>query len=147
MSKQNFKKRLKIAMLGHKRVPSREGGIEVVVEELATRMVKMGHEVTCYNRKGHHVSGKQFDTKNRHFYKGIRLKKVFTIEKRGLAAMTSSFFAAIRTAFSSYDVVHFHAEVMPHLLRYCAKRRTRSRRSDSSHPSFRTTSYLYYLGR
>ncbi len=110
MSKQNFKKRLKIAMLGHKRVPSREGGIEVVVEELATRMVKMGHEVTCYNRKGHHVSGKQFDTKNRHFYKGIRLKKVFTIEKRGLAAMTSSFFAAIRTAFSSYDVVHFHAE-------------------------------------
>ena len=110
MSKQNFKKRLKIAMLGHKRVPSREGGIEVVVEELATRMVKMGHEVTCYNRKGHHVSGKQIDTKNRHFYKGIRLKKVFTIEKRGLAAMTSSFFAAIRTAFSSYDVVHFHAE-------------------------------------
>ena len=110
MSKQNLKKRLKIAMLGHKRVPSREGGIEVVVEELATRMVKMGHEVTCYNRKGHHVSGKQFDTKNRHFYKGIRLKKVFTIEKRGLAAMTSSFFAAIRTAFSSYDVVHFHAE-------------------------------------
>ena len=34
---------MKIAMLGQKRVPSREGGIEVVVEELATRMVKLGH--------------------------------------------------------------------------------------------------------
>lgn len=110
MSKQNKKRKLKIAMLGHKRVPSREGGIEVVVEELATRMVKMGHEVTCYNRRGHHVSGRKYDIENRHYYKGIRLKKVFTIEKRGLAAMTSSFFAAIRTAFNSYDVVHFHAE-------------------------------------
>lgn len=29
------KKSLNIAMLGHKRIPSREGGIEIVVEELA----------------------------------------------------------------------------------------------------------------
>ena len=28
----------KIAMLGHKRIPSREGGVEIVVEELAKRM-------------------------------------------------------------------------------------------------------------
>lgn len=27
---------------GHKRIPSREGGIEIVVEELSTRMVKKG---------------------------------------------------------------------------------------------------------
>ena len=25
-------------MLGHKRIPSREGGVEIVVEELATRL-------------------------------------------------------------------------------------------------------------
>ena len=48
---------LNIAMLGHKRIPSREGGVEVVVEELSTRMVQLGHKVTCYNRRGHHVSG------------------------------------------------------------------------------------------
>ena len=42
--------------IGHKRIPSREGGIEVVVEELSTRMVELGHDVTCYNRGGHHVS-------------------------------------------------------------------------------------------
>ena len=46
-----------IAMLGHKRIPSREGGVEIVVEELSTRMVKDGHNVTCFNRKGKHVSG------------------------------------------------------------------------------------------
>lgn len=50
-------------MLGQKRIPSREGGVEIVVEELATRMVRCGHEVTCYNRRGHHVGGKQFDEK------------------------------------------------------------------------------------
>ena len=110
MSKQKKERKLKIAMLGHKRVPSREGGIEVVVEELATRMVRMGHQVTCYNRRGHHVSGKKFDIKNKKYYKGIHLKRVFTVEKRGLAAMSSSFFAAIRIAFGRYDVAHFHAE-------------------------------------
>lgn len=39
---------MRIAMVGHKRVPSREGGIEVVVEELAARMAVHGHAVTCY---------------------------------------------------------------------------------------------------
>ena len=38
------KKSLNIAMLGHKRIPSREGGIEIVVEELATRMVTLTTE-------------------------------------------------------------------------------------------------------
>lgn len=100
----------KIAMLGHKRIPSREGGVEIVVEELAKRMVQKGHEVTCYNRKGHHVSGKEFDTQNMDEYQGVRLKSVLTIDKKGLAAMSASFFAAVQAAFGKYDVVHFHAE-------------------------------------
>ena len=104
------KDRLQIAMLGQKRIPSREGGIEIVVEELSTRMVRLGHQVTCCNRSGHHVSGKEFDTKKCKEYKGVRLKSVFTVHKKGLAAVTSSFFAAIRCAFGRYDVVHFHAE-------------------------------------
>ena len=29
----------KIAMIGHKRIPSREGGLEIVVEEISTRLV------------------------------------------------------------------------------------------------------------
>lgn len=104
--KNNFN----IAMLGQKRIPSREGGVEVVVEELATRMVKNGNNVTCYNRRGHHVSGKEYDARKIKEYKGIRIKTVPTINCRGLAAMSSSVFAAIRAAFGKYDVVHFHAE-------------------------------------
>ena len=105
-----MKEKLKIVMLGHKHIPSREGGVEIVVEELSDRMVKQGHSVTCYNRSGHHVSGKEFDGKKLKEYKGIKLKSVLTINKKGLAAMTSSFFAAICIAFGKYDVVHFHAE-------------------------------------
>ena len=103
--------KLQIAEIGHKRVPSREGGIEIVVEELSTRMVALGHEVTCYNRGGHHVSGKEFDGKKRTEYKGVKLKTIPTINwKGGIAAMTSSFFGAIMVAFSKNEVVHFHAE-------------------------------------
>lgn len=101
---------LKIAMLGHKRIPSREGGVEIVVEELAIRMAKRGHSVTCLNRSGHHVSGKKFDGERLKEYKGVRLKPVFTINGKGLAAMTSSVSAAVHAAFGSYDVIHFHAE-------------------------------------
>ena len=104
------KKRLRIAMFGHKRIPSREGGIEIVVEELATRMAALGHEVTCYNRGGHHVSGAQFDSASTENLKQVRLKTVWTLDKKGLAAVTSSISAAFCCAFSRTDVVHIHAE-------------------------------------
>lgn len=103
-------KKVKIAMLGHKSIPSRQGGIEIVVEELAVRMAALGYQVTIYNRSGHHVSGKEFDQKKLREYKGIRMKYVPTIDKKGLAAMSASFFAAVAAAFGKYDVVHFHAE-------------------------------------
>ena len=101
---------MKIVMLGHKRIPSREGGIEIVVEELATRMAALGHEVTCLNRAGKHVSGKSFDTETLSAYKGVRIRKVLTLDKKGLAAVTSSISAAFCSAFSRADVVHIHAE-------------------------------------
>ncbi|MDW8834971.1 glycosyltransferase family 4 protein [Enterococcus faecium] len=104
------RKKIKICMLGHKRIPSREGGIEIVVEELATRMVALGHEVTCYNRSGHHVSGKEFDQHKNKEYKGVKLKTIFTLNIKGIAAMSSSVFGGIRAAFGKYDIVHFHAE-------------------------------------
>lgn len=107
---KNKSENFNIAMLGHKRIPSREGGVEIVVEELSTCMVALGNKVTCYNRSGHHVSGKQFDAGSLKEYKGVQLKSVPTVNQKGLAAMTSSFFGAVACAFKKYDVVHFHAE-------------------------------------
>ena len=78
-----MKDKFRVAMFGHKRIPSREGGIEIVVEELCTRMVEQGNEVTCFNRAGHHVSGAEYDKAQQGEYKGIRLKTVPTIDKKG----------------------------------------------------------------
>lgn len=71
---------LKIAMFGQKRL-SCEGGIEIIVKELCTRMARNGCQVTCYNRSGHHVSGAEYDIKTE--YKGICQKYVSTIERKG----------------------------------------------------------------
>ena len=102
--------KMKIAVFGHKRIPSREGGVEIVAEELSVRMAAKGHRVTCYNRGGHHVSGADYDAQRCSTYRQVQLKTVPTIDKKGLAAVTSSFFAAVQCAFSDADVVHIHAE-------------------------------------
>ena len=104
-----MKDKIAVSMFGQKRL-SREGGVEIVVKELCTRMAQNGCDVTCYNRAGHHVSGAEYDGIDKTEYDGIRQKVVPTIEKKGLAAVSSSFFAALYSAFGKYDVVHIHAE-------------------------------------
>lgn len=78
-------------MLGQKRSPSCEGSIEIAVEELSTRMAALGYSVTCFNRGGHHVSGKEIDSRKTRWHKGVRLVTVPTFDKKGLAALTSIF--------------------------------------------------------
>lgn len=104
---------MKIIMLGHKRIPSREGGVEIVVEELASRMAALGHDVTVYNRKGQHVSGAEnniIEYKKVYEYKGIRVRTIFTLPNKSLNAIVYSFFATLRACVTKCDVVHFHAE-------------------------------------
>ena len=100
---------MKIAMIGHKRIPSREGGIEIVVEELSKRLSKAGNTVVAYNRSGAHVSGAQFESESKNLH-GVQLKTVPTPQKKSLNAIVYSFFATLRACFGRYDVVHFHAE-------------------------------------
>lgn len=108
--KQIHKNQIKIAMIGHKRIPSREGGIEIVVYELARRLVQKGYRVDAYNRKGHHVSGKKFMQSIGKNYEGIRIITIPTFESSKLNAIVYSMLATIRALFGGYDVIHFHAE-------------------------------------
>lgn len=104
---------LRIAMIGHKRIPSREGGVEIVVEELATRMAAMGHRVDAYNRSGQHVAGSQYnvvDYDHLKEYKGVRIIRIPTIQRKGFAAFVYAFLASILVVTKDYDVVHYHAE-------------------------------------
>lgn len=151
MPGSNTGKKLNIAMFGHKHIPSREGGVEIVVEQLATRMAKRGHKVTCYNRGGKFIREEDYDSRSsissyvsdeeeeveerkedldptdtgRSRYKNVRIKKVWTINARGLAAASSSIFASLAAGFGKYDIVHVHAEgpcIMCGFLKACGKR-------------------------
>ena len=101
---------MKIAMIGHKVVPSRRGGIENVLTTLCPMLVEMGHEVTCYNRSSDRVENEYVGTVENGMYKGVRIKNTPTVNFRGFAAMIASFTAAIAASLCNYDVVHFHAE-------------------------------------
>ena len=100
----------RIAMIGHKFIPSRDGGVEVVVSNLAPHLVGVGYDVTCYNR-----TNKQFKKLRKNGalmreYRGVHLVWTPTVDRRGLAAMTSSVFATVMASFSRFDLLHFHTE-------------------------------------
>ena len=101
---------MKVAMIGHKVVPSRRGGIENVLTTLCPILCEMGLDVTCYNRSSDKVENEYVGTVHDKMYKGVKLKTAWTINFRGFAAMIASFTAAIAASFGKYDVIHFHAE-------------------------------------
>lgn len=121
-----MKKKLKIAMLGQKHVLSNEGGIEKVVRELSTRLVSNGCDVTCYDRKNKHVMDSTENLPTLSEYKGVKIKNCFTIDKKGLAAVSSSFFGTLKILFSNAGVVHYHAEgpsAMIPIIKFLSKKR------------------------
>ena len=93
-------------MLGHKKIPSRDGGIEVVVEKLSRRLIQRGVKVTCLNRQTH---GEAMHFKSK-CYEGIYVKVLPTLNFKRIAAVSSSITGAIVAALGKYDVIHFHAE-------------------------------------
>ena len=100
---------MRIAMIGQKRTGSREGGVEVVVTELATRMAALGHEVTCYDRSGTDINGEPTPTEP-YELDGVKVVPVRTFDAKGLSALSSSYFATRAAIKDRPDVIHYHAE-------------------------------------
>jgi len=93
---------MKIAMIGQKGIPSRAGGVEIHVEELAAGLVEKGQHVDVYCRK--------YYCKNRvKEHRGIRLYYIPTISTKHLDAIIYTFFATVVALFKGYDVFHYHA--------------------------------------
>lgn len=101
---------MKIAMIGHKRIPSREGGIEIVVGELSKRMAAKGNTVVAYNRKSEHIAGSSFDSERIKKWEGVEIKWIPTPNSAKLNAIVYSALATLSAIFGGYDVLHFHAE-------------------------------------
>lgn len=93
---------MKIAMIGQKGIPSRAGGVEIHVEELAAGLVESGAKVDVYCRK--------YYCKNRvKKHRGINLIYIPTISTKHLDAIIYTFFATIMALMKGYDVYHYHA--------------------------------------
>lgn len=93
---------MKIAMIGHKDFPSRSGGIEVVVYELATRLVRKGWEVTVYNRERRHGE-------NHGYVDGVEVYRCATPKNQNFNALIYSINATIKALTKRYDLIHYHA--------------------------------------
>lgn len=93
---------MKICMIGQKGIPSRAGGVEIHVEELATRLVESGNDVTVYCRASYCDEIKET-------HNGIKLKYIPSINTKHLDAITYTFMASIDAVKNKYDIVHYHA--------------------------------------
>lgn len=93
---------MKIAMIGQKGIPTRSGGVEIHVEEIAARLVERGHEVVVYCRKNYCIN-------KPHEYKGIKLKYISSINTKHLDAIIYSFLATIDALIKGFDIYHYHA--------------------------------------
>ena len=103
-------KKLAIAMFGQKRL-SREGGVEIVVKELCTRMAQNGCDITCYNRAGHHVSGAEYDDATIE-YKGIHQKTVPTINRRGYVGLSIATLLSQHHHVTAVDIIPEKVEMI-----------------------------------
>lgn len=78
------------------------GGIEKYTEEIGSRLVGMGHDVTVYVMRHYGAENGQF--------KGMQIKTVPTVHKKSLEKLTASCMASIRLwNEKDVDIVHMHA--------------------------------------
>ncbi|WP_434739777.1 glycosyltransferase family 4 protein [Micromonospora sp. SH-82] len=92
---------LRVAMIGQKGVPATFGGIERHVEEMASRLATLGHQVTVYCRDSY---GGVTDPS----YRGIRLRRAPTVASKHLDAIVHSTTSTVAAMTERPDVVHYH---------------------------------------
>lgn len=93
---------MKVAIIGHKQIPGRSGGVEVVVEELAKRLAHLGVDVTVYNRR---LKGRP----SQRTFEGARIVSVPTPDSKKLNAVVYSYLATVCAVADGCDLVHYHA--------------------------------------
>lgn len=94
---------MNIGLLGQKDYPTRSGGIEVVIGEIAPRLAARGNKVTVYNRGKNELAPKHM------MINGVEVIPCLSVKKGGVGAFIGSFTATISALFHHHDVIHYHA--------------------------------------
>jgi glycosyltransferase involved in cell wall biosynthesis len=91
---------MRIAMIGLKALPPQYSGFETAADEIARRLVVMGHEVVVYNRTG-------LSTHEGNNYHGVKLVTLPTINSKNLSSITHALLCTLHVLFNRVDVVHY----------------------------------------
>ena len=84
---------MRFAIVGTRGIPARYGGFETFAEELSTRLVERGHEVTVYCRQRHEASE----------YLGVKLAYLPTISHKYLDTIAHTFFSTLHLVTHRVD--------------------------------------------
>lgn len=103
---------MKIAFIGQKGIPTRQGGIEKHVEELSVKLAEQGFDVTVYGRPNY--TG---DNRKVYDYRGVKIVQLPSLATKHLDAITHTFTSTVHALFQDYDVIHYHG-VGPSLLSF-----------------------------
>lgn len=96
---------MKIAVIGAKGLPPKQGGIEHYCAEVYPRMVAQGHSVDLFARSSY----TDCSWVDNYDYKGVRVISLPGGQLRGVDAFITSGLAALAATGKKYDIVHFHA--------------------------------------
>ena len=92
---------MKLAFIGARGVVGKYSGIETYYEEVGSRLVALGHEVTVYCRS--------YFTPPLTHYRGIRVRRLPTFRSKHFETLVHSAISTADALFRDYDVVQFHA--------------------------------------
>ncbi len=99
---------MRIAMIGQKGMPARDGGVERHVHDLAMRLNKNDFEVSVYSRKWYtQAQDSQMD--------GVNIIHVPTIHTKHFDTILHTFMATLHAMYLRHDIIHYHG-VGPSLL-------------------------------
>lgn len=91
-----------VAMVGVKGIPH-TGGIENVVEQIGSRLVERGHEITVFVRP-------HYNLEKRSEYKGMKLVSLPSISTKHIDAISHSFLSILHLITQQeIDIVHIHS--------------------------------------
>lgn len=96
---------MKIAVIGAKGLPPKQGGIEHYCAEVYPRMVAQGHSVDLFARSSY-TDYRWFETYD---FQGVRVITLPSLPLRGVDAFITSALGAICASGKHYDIIHFHA--------------------------------------
>src|SRR5438876_1627921 len=89
---------MKLAIIGTRGIPANYGGFETFAEQLATRLVVRGHDVTVYGRSN--------NIRYPHDrYKGVRLVILPTIGTKHLDTVTHTFLSVLHAIPQRFDCI------------------------------------------